>query len=502
MSAPTHRNTLRINRRTLMGGAVAGSLIGAAGTALPSAAVNGRRPVLPAPPAPPPSLPHDWSEANPPWAYTSTSVFTQGWPSGTKIVDLAGSGQDLYTRLNATLNANSGRIVARLPAGVFTLDRFRKYGSGSGNLYAFGFFFERLQGLLGAGPDRTFVEMKANSLSSAQLSEMANLNPDNYAPLHLGMARLDGTQSSPVLLAGVTFRAADQQMLRSKHPNLNVALPQPAPHQGVLLYSHSDPLGARVSYVRFQGAARALNSQPPFECANVQSGRGYVTWTKCEFDGRRSPALDAARPRRCAPVMLNSEYKSEFIDCWFHHSNLSRYAANDQNRPINGEYIVTRSKFEHITNNRNTDPNLNNGNSLGGYTNATPLGWESCAGKITIRDCILHQDNPNPTSGTGQIPMMFQLTSVGSRDPRGGRLYSYGGQYNWVHGQLDGFIGLRISPNTYWWRDGFNTTLFIHHPTTQARLSPHVVEGVWPPTAQALEAAGVRSTTHYLIRRT
>lgn len=440
----------------------------------------------------------DWSETNPPWAYTSTDAFTEKWPDGVQVVPLAGSGTDLYARLNSTLNATTGRVVVQLAEGVHRLNQFRVYGTSGNILYAFGFFFPRLQGLLGAGPDKTFVQMDASSLTQEQLDAMALLDPQTFSPLGMGLCRFDGTTASPVLLAGLTFRAADQQMLTSKHPNLNVHIPQPAPHNGVVIYQ-SSPLIA--SYVRFQAAGRGVNSQPPFECANITSQYGpSIRYDHCEFDGRRSPDLDPARPRRCGTIMGNNETLHVMEDCWLHHSNISRYAVNDQNRDTSGQYIVRRCKAEQITNNQNRDPALNGGASLGGCEDATPFGWESCNGTILVEDSIVSQDNPQSNVG---VPMLFQLTSVGNRNPQGGRFTVTGTQFRWTaHPHLDGFCGFRISQSTYWWQDGFDTTLTVRHPETDVRLQPYVATGSWPPSAQTLAAAGVTPATHYIVRRT
>lgn len=456
---------------------------------------------------------YSWSDANPPWAYTSTSQFRATWPNGVTVVPIQTGSSDFWTNLSNTVVAAGARIVVELGEGVYHLDKFRVIGASGKKAYSFGFWFPNLQGLVGQGPDKTFVQLDANAttvdldgttnVTSMVHDEMSEMTQASFSPIQRSLCRIDGSVSSPVIISGLTFRAADQLPITEISPDItgNVFLPQPSPHNGVIIYDNWGNLGAYVSYVRFQGAGRGMTSQPPFECANAQTGRGTVYWNNCEFDGRRSIDLDIARPRRCGVVMVNGETLSDFTDCWFHHSNISRYASNDQNRAYSGIYNLTRCKSEQITNTLNTDPALNGGNSLGGYTNATPFGWESSSATITVRDCIVHQDNPNPLSGTGQIPMMFQLTSVGGVNPQGGRFYVYGGDYHWVHSQLEGFVGFRISNSTYWWMDGFATTLFVYHKDGQ-RLAPYQVTGMWPPSAEALAGAGVTPETHYLIRAT
>lgn len=445
----------------------------------------------------------DWSESNVPWSYASTAVFQQDWPAGTSVVTIQTGSSDFYTNLANTVNASPGRVVVKLGDGVYSLNKFRMIGASGSPTYSFGFWFPKLQGFLGNGPDKTFIQLDANATTvdtngttdrtADAHTQMNQMDPADFAPILRGLCRFDGSSASPVLLAGVTFRAADQLPLTSKVGGSYV-VPQPSPHNGVVIYRDSRAI---VQYVRFQAAGRAMSSAPPFETANIGSQYASIRWRHCEFDGRRSPDLDPARPRRCGPIMANNETLSDMEDCWFHHSNVSRYAANDENRDTQGEYKVTRCKIEQITNNQNTDPALNNGNSLGGYTNATLFGWESCNGTITVTDVIASQDN---NQSSGQVPMHFQMTSVGARDPAGGRMYVNGGEFhNTGWPQLEGFVCFRIEMNTDWATAGFNNTLFVYHKNGQ-RLLPYQYTGSWPPSSAALATAGVSPSTHYVIR--
>lgn len=447
----------------------------------------------------------DWSESNLPWAYSDTSAFTQDWPVGTSIVDIQTGSADFYTNLAATVNAAPGRVVVRLGAGVYSVNKFRMIGASGLPLYSFGFWFPKLQGFLGQGPDKTFIQLDANATTvdtngttdrtADAHTAMEQMDPADFAPISRGLCRFDGTNAaSPVLIAGVTFRAADQLPLTAKTGSGTYYVPQPSPHNGVVLYAGSYAI---VQYVRFQAAGRAMSSAPPFECANVGSQYGTIQWRHCEFDGRRSASLDPAQPRRCGPIMVNNETVSEMEDCWLHHSNVSRYAANDENRDTQGEYTLTRCKAEQITNNQNRDPAINGGNSLGGVTNASCFGWESCNGTITLTDCIIKQDN---NQSSGSVPMHVQVTSVGARNPQGGRMYIYGGKYyNSGFPDLDEFLCVRVAPNTYWVSDGYNTTLHLFRKDGY-RLQPYQYTAAWPPTAATLASAGVTPSTHYLVR--
>lgn len=435
-------------------------------------------------------LAHDWSDTNQPWAGGDPE---QGWPTA-RTVDLIEGPSPFYDRLMQTVVGAGERVVVRLPEGVHSFTDFIPIGNSGDPTYSFGFWHPNLQGLIGAGPTKTFVQMDADSMTQAQLDALSIKTLSSFAPNQMGLIRLDGSAESPVLIGGLTFRSADQDPLTAVADDLPpIYLPQPAPHQGVVIYPGSHGI---VNNVRFQGAGRAMTSQPPFEHANVNTQHCDITWRRCEFDGRRSPDLDPAQPRRCGPVMFNNEAASILEDCWLHHSNVSRYAVNDENSESRGTYALTRCKVERITDTQNRDPALNSGDSLGGYTNATPLGWESVNGTIAITDCIVSQDNPHTDR---QIPAHLQLTSVGHRDPQGGRLTVVGGDWrNTAHPYLDGFLILRIQPTTHWWTDGFDTTLDVRPHGT--RLAPHVVTGTWPPSPDSLASADISPSTHYLVR--
>ena len=437
---------------------------------------------------------YEWGAANPPWDYDSPTQFTAKWPAGTTIVDIQTGSGDFFTNLQNTVNAAGKRVVVRLGPGVYHLNSFRLIGSSGDPTYSFGFWFPNLQGLLGAGPDLTFVQMDANSMTQAQLDRMATMTQASFAPIQMGLCRIDGTAASPVLLAGITFRAADQQMLTVKASDVNAVVPQPAPHQGVVIYQNSTGI---VSYCRFQAAGRALLSGPPFENANITTQYGDTRYNNCEFDGRRSPDLDPATPRRCGPWMGNNETYSELTDCWLHHSNVSRYAVNDENRETQGQYILTRCKAEQITNTKNVDPALNGGVSLGGWENATDFGFESCNGTITFTDCIIEQNNSDTSKAIAQH---IQMTAVGGRNPQGGRATITRGIFrNTGFPSLDGYLCMRVISNTFWYTDGLNTTINVIGDSGQKKTA-YVASGAWPPSAATLAAAGVTPNTHFIVR--
>lgn len=439
---------------------------------------------------------HDWSDTNLPWAYTDKAQFVEGWPTFTKVAIQTAS-SDFWTNLNNTVNAASGRVVVELGEGVYTMSSFRPIGSSGDPKYAFGFWNGKLQGLLGQGPDKTFVEMAANSVSQAQLDSIAQMTRAAFAPLQMACMRIDGQNGSPILLGGITFRAYDQNPFTSVAADLTnygLFFPQPCPHQGMSLYNSQ--YGAKLSYLRFQGFGRALTSIPPFEMANVTSQYGNVVYNNCESDGRLSPAVNSAKPRRCTVAMGNNAALDEWVDSWLHHSNVSRYAMNDQNRETQGIYRLTRTKIDHIADTQNKDPNINSGNSLGGWTYASCCGWESCNGTIEVTDSIIQQDDSSFSAGS--IPQHFQMTTVGTRNPQGGRMHVKNTVFKNVFTDIDGYACFRIDKRTSWYKDGYATTLDVKG-ANNTPLQPHEYTGTWPPTAAYLAANGLSPSTHYIV---
>lgn len=200
--------------------------------------------------------------------------------------------------------------------------------------------------------------------------------------------------------------------------------------------------------------------------------------------------------------MGNNEDYHLMEDCWMHHTNVSRYAVNDTNRVTTGQYILTRTKIERIADTRNTDPALNGGESLGGYSDPSCMGWESVGGTITLNDCIVIQDNPNRRY-VSTTPQHLQLTSVG-RNPQGGRMYVNGGVFrDRAKPALDGFLRIGVSSSTHWSSDGYNTTLHMYNRSGQ-RLQPHVMTNLSPSNwadllAAELASQGKTPETHYLV---
>ena len=449
---------------------------------------------------------YDWSDNLLPWEQGGPIAWAADLPQGVPVVPIQTTGGDFYTRLKATCAAAPGRIIVELPAGVHSLTSFRMIGGGGDPTYAFGFWDPKLAGFFSeSGAGDCIIEMAPNSTSQAQLDHMSTMQQAAFAPLQMGLIRIDTVYQGagvPIYLGGVTFEAGPQQPLTSVASDVvgglgTVYVPQSAPHQGVVVYTsgptHADSV---VSHVRFRGAGKAITSQPPFELGNFSSQRNHITPKFVESDGRMSPRYDATQPRKCQPMMFNGGIYMSLEDSWLHHSNVSRYAANDESvasgvaHSVN--YRVVRTKIEKITDTQNRQPPINGGNSLGGYTNASLFGFESSNALIELTDVIASVDNDQ---SVGQVPTHIQLTNTGP-SRKGGLVRVVGGV--WRHSkfaQLDGYVTMRIQRSADWWADGFDNTLDIR--PNGVRLIPHEYTGAWPPTAGYL--ANYPKETHFII---
>lgn len=448
------------------------------------------RPSLPLP-APPGSTVYDysawnWSDTNVPYSTTvgDTASFMQGWPSGLTLVNLITGTGDFRLDLTNTLNSTSAtKVVVVLPAGTQHIKTFQPYGTQSPTKpYLMGFYMgAKLQGLLGQGPLSSFVQLDANAYTTAQLDPLKTMTKASFAPLLNAMCRFDGTQAAPILLGGITFQGSDQPLLDTVASDVGAVVPQPAPYQGVTFYPGSY---YQVNDCRFLATAQALISQPPFEMGCVSSQRCFGEFRRTEMDGRRAASINAARPRRCTVWMGNDEGQALHTDCWLHHSNVSRYAANDEGNSFgtSGVYTLTRTRIDHIADLQNVDPAQNGGASLDGYSDPSCAGWESCNAKITLNDCIIEQNNSHTTRA---VPQHLSLTTTG-RNAQGGRLTVNGGAFfDPGFPSVNGFLCVRASTSTFWVSDGLPTTMTVTSPTG-VRKTARAYSGAWPPPSSFL----------------
>ena len=455
---------------------------------------------------PPAALAYDFSDDNVPWAYPADlaereELFTADWEPDVPIVTIPTTG-DFMTNVNTACNASPVPVVIRLEEAVYHLDSFELAGTSGRQDFSFGAYHGKLRGWLGLGPDKSIIQMDANSMSQAQLNLLATMDPSLFIPNAMGLALIQPTNADRIYIAGVGFRAADQQWLPAVHPNaaaLGITPNQPAPHTGVVIGADKN---YTISYCALVGAGRAMYAAPPWEHANLNTQYSAGVIHHCDFDGRRHPAIDPARPRRCTIVLGNNEDSHEMRRCWMHHTNLSRYAINDQNQDTQGTYLVTECKTEFIGNG-NVDPALNGGLTLGGSTAAVCHGYESTKAAITFRDNIIDVNNdwmpPSGWYGKSQHIGFAHVTESTNRV--GGQLYVYGGTYlNSAFPSVDGFLCIRAYPDVAWWTSGVQNTMFVYDFEGGTRKTAWNFTGTWPPTSGQIAAAGVSPETHYIIR--
>lgn len=480
---------------------------------IPVVETQGWRSYLAAQLPPLPSEAFNWSDSNKPYAFTSgTSPWMSRVPSGLTPTPLVRSGANFKAWVNATINSVAGgvRVLIDLRNAfgtpeVFTLNSFDLIGSSGDPTYSFGLYNTRLAGFIGHGPETTKIRMLANSMTQAQLDKMTTMPKSTFAPIQMGVARFYSATGQPFFLGGMGFESADQNLLTAVHPEMTdndppwetpVYTPQPAPHNGIVI---AGPGPVTISHCAFIGVGRALLSQPPFECTNLGSQYSTVRIYNSEFDGRRHPDIDPARPRRCNPVMLNNDTVHVMEDVWLHHSNVSRYAANDENQNTSGTYAIRRFKVDHMTDTRNTDPAINGGQPLGGASPVTPLGWESSSANITLEDGIIEQDINYTLNG--QAPAHFQMTTVGARNPQGGRFQMHNVRTTYTgYPEAGDFIIARVGATTYWRSDGYANTIQVYHPVNGNRLTAYEYTGTWPPNKATLGGLGITPETHYIVK--
>ena len=454
--------------------------------------------------------PADWDDDNLPWSYATTDAFTEGFTEGITWTDLytgTFAQSDLWSRITYTIAQvpGNGRVYVRIPTGVHNVTSFQTpFVIPKNPLYAFGLWFPRLSGLLGDGPDKTRIHLVANSYSQEQLDALATLDPDTFTPLGNAFARFDG-EVTPFLLGGIKFTAADQQNVTALHPNMaakhGIVVPQPAPHVGI----HFQPAPSNgtsefiVNNCAFVGCARSLLGQPPFECGLINSQSTKSVFRRCDLDGRRDAEVDHLRPRRSTTALVNNEKDMSFVDCHFHHSNIGRFAGNDQNRSpaaLSTFYNFIRCKFDHMGDEGNTDPLINGGAPLGGVDTRyiSPFGFESTNARIRLTDCIITQ---NTTYARGGIA----ITQVG-RNPSGGRMEVVDCVFRYEHKPyLNGFATMMIDPSTPWYTDGPATTTSVSREETPLTCHVYPTGSSWPPTEAYITAQGLTPETHYIVRR-
>lgn len=464
---------------------------------------------------PPVEVDYYWTDSNRPWKYDPGTTpwldkmeeFYADKPRPT-IVPLFTSQPTFEQNYSMTIGSvpGSGRVQIQLPADpfglpkIFEMNGFKLAGSSGKATFAFGLpYSARFAGFLGHGADKSRIRMKGNSVSAAQLAEMATMTRASFAPLLMGVAYLNSPAGGNFFMGGVGWESEDQNLLTQVAADLTttsasfpipVYVPQPAPHQGIV-FQGSGPI--MLSHCAFIGVGRAMLSQPPFEMANISTQYTDFTAYNCESDGRRHKDIDPAQPRRCTVIMGNNETRHKLDGFWGHHSNQSRYAVNDQNRDTFGEYTIRRFRFNNISEERNIDPAINGGQPLGGSSPVTPIGFEDFAGVAILEDGFIEQ--AIGYTQNGQKPAHWQTTKVGSRVfPAGSLTVRRVKTTHTGYPAYNDFWTVRIGNNTPW-RVGPNNypTIKIYHPDTDVLLTPVEVLGTW-----GVVPSGANPATNYL----
>lgn len=434
----------------------------------------------------------NWSDSNKPPSL-DPSTFTEGFPSDTVYVNLITGTGDFYQDLVNTLNSTSStRVVVKLPGTQANpqtqhITSFRPFGTQSPTKpYLMGFYNgTKLQGFLGGGRGASIIQLDPNIYTQAQLTPLKTMVSADFAPLLNSFGRLDGPDpTKPILIGGVTFQGGDQPLLDTVGSDVPAVVPQPAPYQGLSFYPGSYYV---VNDCEFLASGHALTSAPPFEMGTVSTQRCRGTFKRCDFDGRMAASLNPARPRRSTVWMGNDEGSIDHIDCWLHHSNVSRYAANDEANSFgtSGHYGLLRCRIDHIADTQNVDPAQNGGVSLDGYSDPCCLGWESSNAQISLVDVIIEQNN---THTTRAVPQHLGFTSTG-RNSAGGHLTVTRGVFlNPGFPTVNNFLCVRGKPSNTLWVDattGMDKTATVTGYDGTV-LKGRMYSGSWPPPSSFL----------------
>lgn len=292
-----------------------------------------------------PPLEEAWSDSNPPWRGKADI------PTGVKVHAYAefsdGGVRSFKQTMDAIRSAAREPYYVRLPEGTVEIPGFG-YGAGTAG-YGAGYqdvsSTKLWGGFIGAGADKTFVDLASRGMSAAQLAAVAKGQP---SPVQLSALYAGGRALPiPTVFSGITFRGRFQQTTALA----GLTGTAPAPYRGI--YMPDSKPGSTVQFCRFQGFGFTAKNAPPYECGALNTKDSAYTIRGVEIDGRL--ALDAARPVASGGFMPNyDEAEARMIDVWIHHTRRSGLAIHDHavseggNARDLGDYYLENVQVERI----------------------------------------------------------------------------------------------------------------------------------------------------------
>lgn len=264
---------------------------------------------------------------------------------------------------NQALNRLTSPARVRVPAGLYEIVNFTQGGG------VYGCYAPLCQGIIGAGIDKTIIQLRPGSSTKANLVPVQSTKTTNP----LTMMRLAKGQ---VISSGFTISGTEQPV----DPNTGL----PHLYGGWTQYMGN---GSHVSDVKVTGIPGDWNSPPGETFANNAYRDVDTVFERVEVDGwiwlwTKNPdgSLTRTKGRRVggSPLGGNASTRLTIRDCYFHDSYVSMLTNSFTGDPFTGapsvDYTTERVRVE------------NNGNtSTAGGKKASGMNHEGVNGNITHR---------------------------------------------------------------------------------------------------------------------
>lgn len=438
-----------------------------------------------------------WADGNEPWRIGG---LTDDWPQAAldKVVQYNDSrwfsASKTFTKICQDAAAIVPGAIIKLPAGTYHLTKFDQAVSGT---QGYVFFGKSIGGLLGAGPESTFIVLDSNALVDPLLTSIKNATN----AISVYTMRFDNAP----YISGITFDAHEQPLIDGTAVAKPNGYPSSysAPYAGLQYYNTT---GGITQNVRFRGFGKCWNNVYPYELGAVNTSGASHTMRRYEIDGRTAASINSTRPRVSGGFMYNNGGNFTLTDGWEHHSKRSGHTIFGKTGSAtlaSGTFNTTRVRI-------NDNANINDGD--GGTYTFSAFNHEQAVGAITYTNCQMQRSN---IASTGRATYI----TVGANNNLGNPkniVFNFDDKSYWENPPAtDNGMFSVFNPPTY------GSTSNIYHDQFKAgaepiqvfvggkKLKPVFVSstavGSWPTvpsshTASQLAAAGYTPTTAFLIR--
>jgi hypothetical protein len=303
----------------------------------------------------------EYVEGFEPWRLGPGESYLDNMPTGVEVVPASyfSESDDIYAILEAveTSPLTTAGVYVELDAKTYYLSSFRSYSTDDWRGFANA--TRHVMGLIGQGPDSTFIRVRPDAVSSSPGAADHVLNATGGSPgtpvAVIALYFSNTTTDVPLFFSGITFdgtlqtpfttySTASQASFRRNH-----AVPSPLAWRGISLWRCIE--GSRMQYCRLRGFGYALNTAPPFEAGAIETNYddGFVL-TRTEIDGRVPGSLYPTRPRASGGLMWNKGIDATVTDSWQHHTRRSGWATNTNTNGQGERYVAVNFQVEEIAN--------------------------------------------------------------------------------------------------------------------------------------------------------